>query len=125
MAKLLERLLLNRITDLQIPSSLNPLQGGFRQDFWYVAAHTAFIFQEAVQSLRDLGHKAFVAFLAGLMVKLHAKCVTGHFWSIIDKWYASFYSSIIWNGQSSSSVPVKQCVRQGWGAFSFSLLCLC
>ncbi len=36
----------------------NPLQGGFEAG--YSSIYTAFIFQEAVQSLRDIGKKAFL-----------------------------------------------------------------
>ncbi len=79
-AKLFEKLLLARMMTDGI--SINPLQGGFRAG--YSSIHSAFIFQVAVQTLRDLDKKAYVAFLdvkkafdtvwhEGLFVKLHQK----------------------------------------------------
>jgi len=75
--------------------SLNHLQGGFREGF--SCAHSAFVLQEAVQSLRDSGNKAYVAFLdvrkafdtvwhEGLLVRLHQNGVKGHLWHLINNW---------------------------------------
>ena len=62
LSKVLEKLILLRI---HLPS-LNPLQGGGggrggRQG--YGCIHTAFVFQEAIDSLQERGKKAYVAFL--------------------------------------------------------------
>ena len=88
-SKLFEKLILHRLEELQ--STLNPLQGGFRKGV--SCLHTAFIFQEAVASLREQKKKAYVAFLdvrkafdtvwhPGLMVKLHSKTyISGTFCS--------------------------------------------
>ena len=74
-------------------SLFNPLQGGFREGL--SCAHSAFVLQEAVQSLSDSGKMACVAFLdvckafdtawhAGLLVKLHQHGVKGHLWHLIN-----------------------------------------
>ena len=92
----------------------------FRRQFSHfvisVIKHNFVAFLDAKKAFDTVWH-------AGLMVKLHVKGVTGHIWSIIDKWYASSYSSITWNGQCSSSFPVKQGVRQG-GVLSPFLYCV-
>ncbi len=86
-AKLFEKLLLARMMTDGI--SINPLQGGFRAG--YSSIHSTFIFQEAVQTLRDLDKKAYVAFLdvkktfdtvwhEGLFVKLHQKGIHPRIW---------------------------------------------
>ena len=82
LSKVLEKLTLLRIHLHEPPPSLNPLQGGFRQG--YGCVHTAYVLQEAIQSLQERGRKAYVAFLdvrkafdtvwqAGLLVKIHEK----------------------------------------------------
>ena len=61
LSKVLEKFTLLRI-HLQDPlPSLNLLQGEFRQGHGCV--HTAYVLQEAIQSFRDRGKKAYVAFL--------------------------------------------------------------
>ena len=44
-----------------IPNQVHPLQGGFKPGVSCI--HTAFIFQEAVQQLREQKQKAYVALL--------------------------------------------------------------
>ena len=58
-SKALEKLILVRISQLDPPPVLNPLQGGFHTD--HSCSHSAFVLQEAIQSLRDAGKKAYVA----------------------------------------------------------------
>ena len=95
-SKVLQKLILLRIHLQDSPPSMNPLQGGFRQG--YGCAHTAYVLQEAIQSLRERSKKAYVAFLdvrkafdtiwqAGLLVKLHQKGIKGHLWQLINNWY--------------------------------------
>ena len=56
------RLLVQHLTHLHDPSpSLNPLQGWFRQG--YGCVHTAYVLQEAIQSLQERRRKAYVACL--------------------------------------------------------------
>ena len=75
-------------------------------------------------SAREAGSKAYVAFLdvkkafdtvwhAGLLVKHHQKRVTGHLWRLINSWYTSSSSCVLWNGTRSSSFVLKQGVSQG------------
>ena len=84
-SKLFEKLLLLRLGDVQ--KSLNPIQGGFRSGVSCI--HSAFVFQEAVASLREKKSKVYVAFIdvkkafdtvwhAGLMVKLHSRNIPSH-----------------------------------------------
>ena len=132
LSKVLEKLLLLKIYQQDSPPVLNPLQGGFREQVGCV--HTAFILQEAIQSLREKGKKAYVAYLdvrkafdtvwhQGLLVKLHQKGITGPIWQIINKWYTSSTTSIIWDNQQSRPFPCRQGVRQG-GVLSPFLYCL-
>jgi hypothetical protein len=132
MSKVLEKLLLLKIHQQDSPPRLNPLQGGFREHVG--CAHTAFVLQEAIQSLREKGKKAYVAYLdvrkafdtvwhQGLLVKLHQKGIRGSIWHIINKWYTSSTSSVIWDNQQSRSFPCHQGVRQG-GVLSPFLYCL-
>lgn len=118
-AKLFEKLILTRLT---LIVQLNPLQGGFRPGL--SCTHTSFILQEAICSIREQKKKAFVAFLdaqkafdtvwhAGLLTKLHEKGVTGKIWRLIYHWYSSSSTSILWEGEMSSPVPILQGVRQG------------
>lgn len=121
-SKLLEKLVIWRISELDTPPTLNPLQGGFKVG--HSCSHTALILQEAITSAREAGSKAYVAFLdvkkafdtvwhAGLLVKLHQKGVTGHLWHLISNWYTTSSSCVLWNDRRSSSFVLKQGVRQG------------
>ena len=96
--------------------------------------HTAFILQEAIQSLRKKGKKAYVAYLdvrkafdtvwhQGMLVKLHQKGIQGPIWQIINKWYTSSTSSVISDNQQSRPFPCRQSVRQG-GVLCLFLYCL-
>ena len=127
-SKLLEKLVIWRISELNPPPTLNPLQGSFI--IGHSCSHTALILQEAISSIREAGSKAYVAFLdvkkafytvwhAGLLVKLHQKGVTGHLWRLINSWYTSSSSCVLWNGTRSSSFVLKQGVRQGGTLFPF------
>ncbi len=89
-SKLFEKLILLKLRSIDL--HLNPLQGGLRPG--YSALHTAFIFQEAVQSIRETGKKAYVALIdvkkafdtvwhQGLFVKLHRKGVPSRIWHIV------------------------------------------
>ena len=55
-SKVFEKVILLRLSDLQ--AKLNPLQGGFRMGF--SCLHSAFVFQEAVTSLRERKQKVYV-----------------------------------------------------------------
>ena len=92
----------------------------------YSCSHTAFVYQEAIQSVRDKGNKVYVAFLdvrkafdtvwhKGLLVimKIHQKGIRGSIWNIIDNWYASSSSPVLWNSAVSKSFSISQGVRQG------------
>ena len=120
-AKVFEKLLLIRLTDLGT-IKLNPLQGGFRPGV--SCLHSAFVFQEAIFFLREKKKKAFVAFLdvkkafdtvwhAGLFVKLFQCNVPPYIWHILDVWYSCSISAVVWDSQVSRSFPIKQGVRQG------------
>ena len=119
MAKVLEKLLLLRLEETV---HLNPLQGGFRPGL--SSNHTALIFQEAVCSVRVQKLKAFIAFLdaqkafdsvwhAGLLVKLHQRGISGQVWHLINHWYSSSSTSVLWEGRCSPYIPILQGVRQG------------
>ena len=131
-SKVFEKLLLLKISQLPSPPTLNPLQGGFQQHLSCI--HSALILQEAIQSLRDKGRKAYVAFLdvkkafdtvwhEGLFVKMHQKGISGPIWHIINRWYTSCSSAVLWNSQLSEEFPIEQGVRQG-GVLSPFLYCL-
>ncbi len=118
-AKLFEKLLLSRL----VPAvQLHPLQGGFRPGL--SSSHTAFIMQEAISSIRERKKKAFVAFLdaqkafdtvwhAGLLTKLHNKGIRGKIWDLIEHWYSTSTTAILWEGKISTPVRISQGVRQG------------
>ena len=68
-----------------------------------IATHTWL--QEAILEKRSKGGKAFVTFLdvrnafdtiwhEGLLVKLFQKGIKGHFWHLINNWYATSSSCI-------------------------------
>ena len=118
--KLFEKLLLEKILHQGV--SLSPLQGGFRPG--YSSIHTSFIFQEPVQSLRECGKKAFVAFLdvkkafdtvwhKGLFVKLQEKGIHPRIWHILVHWYSRLSSCFLLKGSRSRIFPISQGVRQG------------
>ena len=119
-SKLFEKVILAK---LQSPAlSLNPLQGGFRSG--YSPIHTAFVLQEAIQSIRESGKKAYVALLdvkkafdtvwhQGLFVKLHRKGIPTRIWHILNNWYTSSSCSVLQCGDHSRSFPILQGVRQG------------
>ena len=86
--------------------------------------HTAFVFQEAVQHLRDHKEKAYVALLDvqkafdtvwhnGLFHKLYSYGIKGHTWRILRKWYQSTTCTVLWEGEQSNSFNIKQGVKQG------------
>ena len=121
-SKVLEKLILLRIHLQDSPPSMNPLQGGVRQG--YGCAHTAYVLQEAIQSLRERSNKAYVAFLdvrkafdtvwqAGLLVKLHQKGIKGHLWRLINNWYRTASSTVLWAQQTSRPFNIMQGVQQG------------
>ena len=56
-------------------------------------------------------------------MKLHQKGIWCPIWQIIDKWYTSSTSSVIWDNQQSKPFPCCQGVRQG-GVLSPFLYCL-
>ena len=131
-SKILEKLILQKLLSQDDPPSLNSLQGGFREG--YSCLHTAFIYQEAVQFVREKNRKVYVAFLdvrkafdtvwhKGLLVKAHRKGVRGHIWRLLDSWYSSSMSSVLWNNQVSKRFSIKQGVRQG-GILSPLLYCI-
>ena len=108
------------LSDLE--AKIHPLQGGFRPGF--SCLHSAFILQEAISFVHERKKKAFVAFLdvrkafdtvwhAGLLVKLYKNEIPLYIWHILDAWYSSSYSTVIWNSCTSRQFPVKQGVRQG------------
>jgi len=130
LSKVLEKLLLLKIHQQDSPPVWNPLQGSFREQVGCI--HTEFILQEAIQSLREKGEKAYVAYLdvrkaldtvwhQGLLVKLHQKGIRGPIWQIINKWYTSSNSSIIWDNQQSRPFP---CPARGC-SLPFLVLPLC
>ena len=131
-SKVLEKLVLLRISELDPPPTLNPLQGGFRAG--YSCSHMAFLLQEAIIETRSSGGKAFVAFLdvrkafdtvwhEGLLVKLMNKGIKGHLWHLINSWYTASSGCVLWNGQRSQPFTLLQGVRQG-GVLSPFLYCL-
>ena len=80
--------------------------------------------QEAIQSIRESGKKAYVALLDvkkafdtvwhhGLFVKLHRKGIPTRIWHILNNWYTSSSCSVLQCGNHSSSFPILQGVRQG------------
>ena len=121
-SKVLEKLIILRISELDPPPTLNPLQGGFRAG--HSCSHTGLILQEAITAIREAGSKAYVAFLDvrkafdtvwhdALLVKLHRKGITGHFSHLISTWYSACTSCVVWEGNRSSSFILRQGVRQG------------
>ena len=119
-SKLFEKVILAKLQSSSL--SLNPLQGGFRSG--YSPAHTAFVLQEAIQSIRENGKKAYVALLdvkkafntvwhQGLFVKLHHKGIPTRILHILNNWYTSSFCSVLQCGNHSRPFPTLQGVRQG------------
>ena len=130
--KVLEKLILLRIHLQDSPPSMNPLQGGFRQG--YGCTNTAHVLQEAIQSLWERSKKAYVAFLdvrkafdtvwqAGLLVKVHQKVIKGHLLRLINNWYRTASSTVLWAQQTSRPFNIMQGIWQG-GVLSPFLYCL-
>ena len=121
--KLLEKVILQRLHDrTKIDSCMSPLQGGFKPGV--SCLHTAMIFQEAIQHIREKGKKAYVALLdvrkafdtvwhEGLFHKLFQLGVKDHAWRLLRKWYSSSSCSVLWNGVCSTSFNINQGVKQG------------
>ena len=127
-SKLIEKLLLCKLQATNL--HLNPLQGGFRSGF--SSLHSAFIFQEAVQAIRDRGKKAYVAFLdvrkafdtvwhQGLFLKMHRKGIPPRIWHLLQTWYNSASNSVKLNEDISRPFASQQGVHQG--AILSPLLC--
>ena len=60
-SKVVEKLLLIRLHSQEFPPTLNGLQGGFREN--YSCLHMAYVYQEAVWSVREDGRMTFAAVL--------------------------------------------------------------
>ena len=121
-SKVLEKLILDKILSQESPPSLNPLQGGFQPKL--SCLHTALVLQEGIQHVREAGMKAFVAFLdvrkafdtvwhKGLLVKAFRKGVLVDLWKLIDSWYDSSTSAVLWGNRLSEDFSIAQGVRQG------------
>ena len=119
-SKLFEKVILAKLQSSSLP--LNLLQGGFCSG--YSPSHTAFVLQEAIQSIRESGKKAYVALLdvkkafdtfwhQGLFVKLHHKGIPTRIWHILNNWYTSSSCSVLHCGNHSRSFPILQGVCQG------------
>ena len=122
MAKVFEKIILLRLLDSSVHDHIHPLQGGFKPDV--SCLHTAFVFQETVQHLRDQKKKAYVARLDvqkafdtvwhnGLFHKLYSYGIKDHAWRILRKWYQSTTSTVLWDGEQSHPFNIKQGVKQG------------
>ena len=83
-----------------------------------------FVLQEAIQSIRENGKKAYVALLdvkkafdtvwhQGLFVKLHRKGIPTRIWHILNNWCTSASCSVLQCGNHSRSFPTPQGVHQG------------
>ena len=119
-SKVFEKILLNRPLHLQ--SSIHPLQGGFRPHF--SCLHSAFLLQEAIQSLRLKKKKACVAFIdvhkafdtvwhVGLIVKPYERSIPHYILQLIVRWYENLSSAVLWQSSLSRSFSIMQGVRQG------------
>ena len=117
-----EKIILLQLLDYNIHDLIHPLPGGFKPDVSCI--HTAFVFQEAVQHLRDQKKKAYVALLDvqkafdtvwhnGLFYKLYSYGIKGHTWRILRKWYQSTTCTVLWDGEQSHPFNIKQGVKQG------------
>ena len=132
-AKVFEKIILLRLLDPNIHDLIHPLQGGFKPDV--SCLHTAFVFQEAVQHLRDHKEKAYVALSDvqkafdtvwhnGLFHKLYSYGIKGHTWWILRKWYQSTTCTVLLEGEQSNSFNIKQGVKQGAVLFPCFIACL-
>jgi len=83
-----------------------------------------FIFQEAVQHLREQKKKAYGALLDvqkgfdtvwhnGHFHKLFTYGDRDHSWRILRKWYESSACAVLWEGEQSRTFCIKQGVKQG------------
>ena len=59
----------------------------------------------------------------GLLVKLFQKGIKGHFWHLINNWFAASSGCVLWNGQRSEPFTLLQGVCQG-GVLSPFLYCI-
>ena len=95
-AKIFEKVILLRLQVAGIPDQVHPLQGAFNPGVSCI--HTEFIFQEAIQHLREQKQKAHVALLDvqkafhtvwhnGLFYKLYHYGIQDNTWQILRKWY--------------------------------------
>ena len=57
LAKVFEKIILLRLLDSNLHNHIHPLQGGLKPDV--SCLHMAFVFQEAIQHLRDQKKKAY------------------------------------------------------------------
>ena len=121
-AKTFEKVILLRLQAAGIPDQIHPLQGGFKPGVSCI--HTAFIFQEAIQHLREQKQKAYVALLDvqkafdtvwhnGLFYKLYQYGIQDNTWRILRKWYDSSSCTVLWDGEQSRPFNINQGVKQG------------
>ena len=108
LAKVFEKIILLRLLDSNLHNHIHPLQGGLKPDV--SCLHMAFVFQEAIQHLRDQKKKAYVALLDvqkafdtvwhnGLLHKLYSYDIKDHTWRILRKWYQSITCTVLWDGE--------------------------
>ena len=92
LSKVLKKLILSKVLSQDCPSTLNILQGSFRT--CHSCLHSAFVYQETVQLVRERNGMVFVAFLdvrkafetvwhKGLMVKAYRKGIKGPVWKFL------------------------------------------
>ena len=121
-AKIFKKVILLCLQTAGIPNQVHPLQGGFKPGVSCI--HTAFIFQEAIQQLREQKQKAHVALLDvqkpfdtvwhnGLFYKLYHYGIQDNIWCILRKWYDSSSCTVLWDGEQSRPFNINQGVKQG------------
>lgn len=125
--KLFEAALLNRISDANANQS--ELQYGFTKGLSPTMA--SLLVSEAIVDAKRDGRPLFIATLDTqkafdvvhhriLLNKLYSQGITGALWSTVNSMYTGLSAKVKWQGDISSSFPIKQGVRQG-GLLSTSL----
>lgn len=118
--KLYETIILARMK--QVCSSVNDLQGGFREGMGCIM--TSFLFRECSNYVTENGSKLYSCFLdvrqafdrvwhEALMVKLFNSNIQVYLYKTIFNMYQNMQSRVISNGYASSWFPILQGVRQG------------
>ena len=132
LSKLFEKVLLSRIENCGVTSSLNPLHIGFQRR--KSSKMTSFIYQEATNYCLERDNTVYTCFfdaskafdmtwIDGLIYKLYHLGFTGKLLRIFNAMLSDSSSRVVMNGHLSEPFHIAQGTRQGsiWSPFLYTI----